>query len=39
MAVGEPEPDLLAPTPATGHLIGYARTSRPNQNLDRQIKP
>jgi Resolvase, N terminal domain len=25
------------PTPATGHLIGYARTSRRNQNLDRQI--
>jgi DNA invertase Pin-like site-specific DNA recombinase len=24
-------------TPATGHLIGYARTSRRNQNLDRQI--
>lgn len=31
------EPDLLAPTPTGGHLIGYARTSRRNQNLDRQI--
>ena len=37
MAAGEPEPDLLASTPATGHLIGYARISRRNQNLDRQI--
>lgn len=37
MAAGESEPDLLAPTPATGHLIGYARTSRRDQNLDRQI--
>ena len=31
------ERDLLAPTPTLGHLIGYARTSRRNQNLDRQI--
>jgi hypothetical protein len=31
------EPDLFAPTPSGGHLIGYARTSRRNQNLDRQI--
>jgi len=37
VATVEPEPDLLAPTPATGHLIGYARTSRRNQLLDRQI--
>jgi DNA invertase Pin-like site-specific DNA recombinase len=37
VATVEPEPDLLAPTPCTGHLIGYARTSRRNQNLDRQI--
>jgi DNA invertase Pin-like site-specific DNA recombinase len=33
----ETESDLLAPTPVTGHLIGYARTSRRNQLLDRQI--
>jgi hypothetical protein len=37
MATVKPEADLLAPTPATGHLIGYARTSRRNQLLDRQI--
>ncbi len=37
MATTEPELDLLAPTPTGGHLIGYARTSRRNQILDRQI--
>jgi DNA invertase Pin-like site-specific DNA recombinase len=37
MASVETEPDLLTPTPVTGHLIGYARTSRRHQNLDRQI--
>lgn len=37
MATTEPESDLLAPTPTGGHLIGYARTSRRNQILDRQI--
>ncbi len=35
MASVETEPDLLTPTPVTGHLIGYARTSRRHQNLDR----
>ncbi len=37
MATTEPESDLLAPTATGGHLIGYARTSRRNQILDRQI--
>lgn len=37
MASVETEPDLLTLTPVTGHLIGYARTSRRHQNLDRQI--
>jgi predicted site-specific integrase-resolvase len=37
MASVETETDLLTPTPVTGHLIGYARTSRRHQNLDRQI--
>lgn len=37
MTTTEPDGDLLAPTPTGGHLIGYARTSRPTQNLDRQI--
>ncbi len=37
MASIEPKADLLAPTPTGGHLIGYARTSRRNQILDRQI--
>ena len=36
MAATEPDPDMLAPTPTGGHLIGYARTSRRNQILDRQ---
>jgi len=37
VTTSEPETDLLAPTPTGGHLIGYARTSRRTQNLDRQI--
>ena len=37
MTSSELEPDPLAPTLTGGHLIGYARTSRCNQNLDRQI--
>jgi hypothetical protein len=33
VATTEPEPDLLAPPPTGGHLIGYARTSQHSQIL------